>query len=185
MLSTWQLPKTATFGHTTYRLHTDFRDILEIFSYFDREELPAFMRWQIALGLFYDPQVAPEHTQQAMDFLAEFINGGSAPKSAGPKLLDWQLDADLIIADVNRVAGTELRAQPYVHWWTFLAWFHAIGQGQLSTVVSIRDALHRGQKLEGWQKTYLQENRSRVLLQKPLTESEKAHKAALEKMLTK
>ena len=183
MLSPWQLPKTATFGATTYDLHTDFRDILEIFSYFDREDLPAFMRWQIALRLFYVQPVLPEHTRQAMEFLGEFINAGQPEGAAGPKLMDWQADGDLILADVNRVAGTELREKNYVHWWTFLSWFHAIGQGQLSTLVSVRDTLRRGKKLDGWQKDYFRENRSRVLLQKPLTDSEKAHKKALEEIL--
>ena len=183
MLSTWQLPKTATFEDTTYPLHTDFRDILEIFSWFDREELPVFMRWQIALGLFYDMPVKPEHTARAVEFLTEFINGGREPAKSGPKLMDWQLDADLIVADVNRVAGMELREQPYVHWWTFLSWFHAIGQGQLGAVVSIRDALGKGRRLEPWQKDYFRDNRSRVLLQRPLTGAQKEEKAALEAML--
>ena len=183
MLSLWQLPKTATFGDKTYGLNTDFRDILEIFSYFDKQDLPAFMRWQIALGLFYREPVLPEHRQEAMEYLACFITAGRQICHTGHKLIDWQQDGDLIIADVNRVAGTELREKPYIHWWTFLSWFHAIGQGQLSALVSVRDALHRGAKLEPWQKDYYRDNRSRVLLQKPLTEEEIAQKQALEEML--
>ena len=79
-----------------------------------------------------------------MEYLAGFVAGFQPQKAFGGKLLDWQHDANLIVADINKVAGQEVRDLPFVHWWTFLAWFHGIGQGQLSTVVAIRDKLRKG-----------------------------------------
>ena len=84
-----------------------------------------------------------------------FINCGDTETTRkAPKLMDWEQDARAIVADVNKVAGMEIRALTYLHWWTFLSWFHAIGEGQLSTVVSIRDKLRRGKKLEQWEKEH-------------------------------
>ncbi len=183
-MSPWQLPVTAVFGGCTYRLNADYRDILEIIDYLEDPELPEYLRWQIALALFYEEPVAPGHTQAAADYLALFLSGGQidAP-SPGPKLLDWQQDGALIVADVNRVAGQEIRSLPFVHWWTFLAWFHAIGQGQLSTVVSIRDKLARGQKLEDWEKSFYRENKHIVQLKKRYSQQELFQRQQLEKLL--
>ena len=183
MLNPWELPKTAVIGGKTYGLHTDFRDILQIFSWLEREELPEFMRYQVALGLFYEGDIPEQAIPEAIRYLLDFIRWGQESGAPGPKLMDWQLDADLIIADVNKAAGTELRALPYVHWWTFLGWFRAIGPGQLSTMVSVRQALRQGKKLESWQKEYLKENRSRVLMQKPLTDAQRREKERLEALL--
>ena len=87
-----------------------------------------------------------EHRQEAMEKMSLFLCAGR-PEKPGPKLLDWEHDAPLIVADVNRVAGTEVRSMEFLHWWTFLGWFHALGEGQLSTVVAIRGKLARGKKL--------------------------------------
>ena len=183
MLNPWDLPKTAVIDGKSYDLHTDFRNILQIICWLEREDLPVFIRWQVALGLFYEGSVPEESMPEAMEYLADFIRWGQENGTPGPKLLDWQLDADLIIADVNKAAGTELRAMPYVHWWTFLGWFRAIGPGQLSTLVSVREAVQKGRKLEGWQKDYLKENRRRVLMTKPLTQDERQEKQRLEALL--
>lgn len=183
MLSPWRLPKTVRLGEQEFDLHTDFRDILDIFSWLQRQDLPLFIRWQVALGLFYVQPVPEGLMGQAIGYLEAFLRGGRQEAPAGPKLLDWELDGDIIIADVNKAAGTELRALPYVHWWTFLAWFHGVGPGQLSALVSVREAVQTGKKLEPWQKDYLRENRSRVLMQKPLTPEQLAEKQRLENLL--
>ena len=104
-------------------------------------------------------------------------------KQARPKLLDWQQDAQIIVADVNKAAGMEIRAMPYMHWWTFLSWFHAIGEGQLATVVSIRDKLRRGKKLEKWEQEYYRKNRNRVELKKRYSAEELAEQERIKKLL--
>lgn len=183
MISGWSLPTEAVFGGKVYRLNTDFRDILEIFSYFNDPDLPDYLKWRIALALFYEEPVEQPHQQQAMDYLARFIGGGQEACPPGPRLLDWEQDADMIAADVNRAAGREIRSLKYLHWWTFLSFFHAIGQGQLSTVVAIRDKLARGKKLEDWEKTFYRENKHRVDLPKRYSRQELQHRQQLELLL--
>lgn len=184
MIPGWELPQSARIGDVSYRIHADYRDILQIFSCLDDPELPEFLRWHIALALFYEEEIPQNHRQEAMVYLAAFLNGGrdDAP-CPGPKLLDWQQDAQCIVAEVNKVAGQEIRALPFVHWWTFLAWFHAIGQGQLSTLIAIRDKLGRGRKLEPWELAFYRENKRTVELKKRYSTAQLAEQERLKRLL--
>lgn len=180
----WELPKQAVIGGRTYTLHTDFREILQIFSYLQNQELPEFIRWQIALALFYEEEIPDEDFSEAAAYFTDFINCGTEQtKDPGPELLNWQLDAQDIVADVNKVAGQEIRALPYLHWWTFMSWFHGIGEGNLSTLIGIRDKLHRGKKLEAFEQEYYRRNRSRVILPKKYSAKELAEQERLKALL--
>ena len=79
-----------------------------------------------------------------------------------------------IVADVNRVAGREIRELEFVHWWTFLSWFHAIGEGQLSALVALRTKLARGEKLTEAERAYYAADPQKVRLQKPYDADAKA-----------
>ena len=97
----------------------------------------------------------------------------------GPRLIDWQRDAGLIVAGVNRAAGCEVRALPYLHWWSFLGWFAAMEPGALGTVVAIRDKLHRGRRLEGWELEYYRAHRDQIDLRPAPTAAERAERDRL------
>lgn len=183
-MSPWELPTQAVLGGKVYQLHTDYRDVLEVFSYFEDPDLPEYIKWRIALALFYDGEIPQPYLQEAMEFLADFLCGGRRDgEKPAPKLLDWEQDAAVIVAEVNKVAGQEIRALPFVHWWTFLSWFHGIGEGQLATLVSIREKLRRGKKLEPYEKEYYREHKAAVDLQVRYSREELAQKQALEKLL--
>ena len=178
MMDLWRLPTALPVGGREYPIHADFRDILEIFSYFQDETLPEFIRWEIGLTLFYEGAIPEEHRQEAMEQMSRFLRCGVREK-AGPRLIDWQSDAPMIVAEINRVAGQEVRAMPFVHWWTFLSWVHAIGQGQLATVVAIRDKLRRGKKLDEGERAFYRQNKSLVQLPKQYTAEELAQQQRL------
>ena len=183
-MTAWQLPTTALIGGTTYLLNTDFRDILEIMQYMNDQEKPEYIRWEIALGLFYEGEIPETQKPEAMQYLADFISGGrSDEQTPGAVLLDWEQDAAVIVADVNKVAGMEIRATRYLHWWTFLSYFHAIGEGQLLTIVSIRDKLRRGKPLEKWEQEYYREHKSKVALKVHYTPEELAERERLKELL--
>lgn len=182
-MSLWDLPTSAEIGGVSYQIHADFRDILDIFRYLNDPDRPEYLRWRIAVALFYDGDIPLEHLQEAMDYLANFISCGEADGKPGPKLLDWDQDAQMIVADVNKVAATEIRSLPFLHWWTFVAYFNAIGEGQLSTVVSIRDKLRRGKPLEKWEKDYYRKNKERIDLKQKYSAEELAEQERLKKML--
>lgn len=179
----WGLPGSAWIGGLEYGIHGDFRDILRIFRYLNDPELSEQVRWAIALALFYEGEVPQEHQAEAVAFFVDFINCGQEARTPGPRLLDWEQDAAVIVADVNKVAGTEIRALPFLHWWTFMAYFGAIGEGQLSALVSVRDKLARGKKLEKWEQEFYRRNRDRVVLKKRYSAEEIAQKERLERLL--
>ena len=178
----WQLPDRLPVGGTEIPINADFRNILQVLAVLEDHRFPEFYRWHRALRLFYRQIVPEQQEYAAMEALADFIRYGSQD-TPGPKLLDWQQDAAIIIADVNKAAGQELRSLPFVHWWTFLGWFHAIGQGQLSTVVAIRQKLQGKQKLEPWEQDFYRQNKAMVDMKAPLTEEEQAEKDRLNQLL--
>lgn len=172
MMDGYKLPETATFGSEIYHIRWDFRVILKILDYLEHGDAPLCVRWQVALRMFYREPVPDGFSREAMEFLAAFIAGGqtSAP---GPKLLDWQMDAPAIIAGVNQVAGREVRSLDALHWWTFLSFFHSIGQGQLSLLVGIRDKLRKGKKLEPQEQEFYRSHGDWVRMTRPDPEKQR------------
>ena len=183
-MTPWDLPCRAVIGGKNYGIHSDYRDILEIFSYFEAPDLTDDRKWRIGVSLFYEQPVPDSHFSEAVTFLADFLRGGQkTPEIPGPKLIDWEQDAAIIAAEVNKVAGQEIRALPYVHWWTFLSWFYGIGEGPLSALVGIRDKLHRGVELELWEKMYYRANRNMVDWKPRYSSRELEERQRLEKLL--
>ena len=179
----WQLPKCAVIAGTRYDLHTDFRDILEIIGYLN-SDLPEFIRWQVALALFFVQPVEEAAAGEAMEYLIWFLNGGQAENNRpGPKLFDWEQDAAAIVSDINLVAGREIRDMEHLHWWTFLSWFHGIGQGQMASLVAIRSKLQKGKKLTEQEREFYRLNRSRVDMKKAYSAEDLAEQARLKKLL--
>ena len=182
-MNLWSLPTSATIGGVEYPLNTDYRDILEIFEYLNDPDNPEWVRWKIAIALFYEGEIPEEHQSEAMQYLVDFISCGEQEEKPGPKLLDWEQDAPLIAADINKVAGTEIRAVEYLHWWTFMAFFRALGEGQLLNVVTIREKLRTGKLLEKWEKEFYNKNKSRVDLKKRYSAEELEEQERLKRLL--
>ena len=183
-MNIWTLPMTASIGGTVYKINTDYRDVLEIISYMNDREKPEYIRWQIAISLFYEGDIPEDHQQEAMEYLSSFISYMSEDKKPGPKLIDWEQDAQAIIADVNKVSGVQdIRSIPFLHWWTFLSYFNAIGEGQLSYIVSIRSKKLRGKKLEKWEEEFYRENRDRIDFKTKKTNEEIEAQAYFDKWL--
>ena len=187
-MNAWTLPVCVTVGGQPRAVYTDYRDILYLLNWLDGPRGAALRpdeRWYVALALFYrdfaalDPALYPE----AAAALAAFLAAGQPAAPAGPRLIDWQKDAGLIVAGVNRAAGCEVRALPYLHWWSFIAWFAAIGEGALATVVAIREKLARGKRLEGWELEHYRAHRAQIDLRPEPTAAERAEKERLLRML--
>lgn len=178
----WTLPITVTVGGKPYAVHTDYRDILDIIDHLQNTDDNEQERWYIAMALFYENwrDIPAQNRQEAAERMAEFIACGKTQGKPGAKReIDWQQDAELIVGGVNKVAGCEVRALPYLHWWTFIAYFMNIGSGPLATVVGIRHKLAKGQKLEKWEQQFYRENKEIVDLRPQLTKEEEAEKQRL------
>ena len=172
----YTLPEVAVIGGRQLPMDTDFRLCLRLLQFLEASPLPEMLRWRVAIRAFFREPVPEALEGEAMEYLAGFLSGGRAAGRPGPKLLDWQLDAPAIMAGVNRVAGTEVRSLPRLHWWTFLSYFHGIGEGQLSLLVAIRDKLRRGKKLEPHEQAFYRENRAWVRMEKDDPEKQRLQK---------
>lgn len=174
-MNEWILPESAEFGGREYAVNTDFRDVLEVISVLQDIDKHQSVRTLVALSLFYDDfdtMPASEH-QAAAEWMIKFINlGESDDGPPQPKLIDWEQDRLIIAAEVNKVAGTEIRLLDHLHWWTFISYFRGIGDGQLSYIVSIRDKLRRGKPLEKHEREFYRSNRSVVDFKTKLSTAE-------------
>ena len=166
-------------------IRTDYRDILELLRWLGGTadpQLDQSGRWYVAMRLFYPTfaEMPQACWPQATDFLAQFLAAGRREQARpGPPLMDWQQDAPLIAAGISRAAGQDVRTLPYLHWWSFLAWFDAIGEGSFATVVAIRDKLRRGKRLENWELDFYRTHRAAVELRSPASPAQEAEKQRL------
>ncbi len=177
----YTLPQEVAFSKGNYKINGDFRNILKIFRVL-QGQYPEYIRWKIAMELFYSPSLDAEDYEAGLAYFGEFVSPEGCG-GGGEKLLDWDADAPAILAGVNAVAGQEVRSLPFVHWWTFLGWFHAISPGELSTRVAIRDKLRRGKKLEPWEQEYYREHKTLVDLKPQYSAEELAEKERLNAIL--
>lgn len=161
-MNEWALPKSIEIGGKHWSINADFRDILDIIRRLSAKSSEALY---VCLALFYEDfeNLPDAYYQEATEKMFLFIGcGEEEDPSPKPKMIDWEQDRQMIISDVNKVAGCEVRALPFCHWWSFIAWFNGIGDGQLATVVSIREKLRKGKKLDDWEKEFYKNNRSKV-----------------------
>lgn len=152
------LPKTITIEGQSFAIRNDgdFRMVLDCFSVMDDDELNKDEKAMVMMMLFYegldtieDFSMFPD-INKALKEMYKFFSCGKDDMSVGysPKLIDWDKDSDLIFAAVNNVANKEVRAEDYLHWWTFIGYYMSVGESALSTIVGIRNKIVRGKKLE-------------------------------------
>ena len=171
----WFLPESAEFCGREYSVNTDFRDVLEVISVLQDINMHESLRALVALSLFYNdfesmPDIAH---QEAADWMVRFIAVDEEDDgSHHSKLIDWEQDRTIIAAEINKVAGCEIRLMEHLHWWTFISYFRSIGEGQLSYIVGIRDKLQRGKKLEKHEREFYKKNRTTVDFKQKLSASE-------------
>lgn len=183
----WTLPRAVWVGGKNHPIHADYRDVLDIIAQLNNQEEDEQTRAYVALALFYEGfegMPGKDYTEAAQE-LFRFINGGEEEIDTRPrpKTIDWEQDRSMIVADINRVAGCEVRSLPFCHWWTFLSWFNGIGEGQLATVVSIREKRRKGKKLSDWEKEFYQEHRKMVDFEKKYTTEEQEEQRLLKELL--
>lgn len=182
-MSAWGLPQSAVFGGIEYPINADFRDVLEVIKYLNDTTKSVYTRWRIALALFYNGEIPDKYWEEAAQWLSDFVSYETPDDKPSPKLIDWEQDAVMIVSDVNKVAGKEIRAEKFLHWWTFLSYFYGIGEGQLSQVVNIRSKKAKGQKLDKSEQQYYRENRKKVDFHTPETPEQKETREYFEKWL--
>ena len=171
----WELPESVQIGNSEYSINADYRRILEIIQKLSDANESAIIKILVALAMFYPDfdRIPDELYMEAAEKMMWFIScGEESDGQRHPKLIDWEQDYKLIVADINKVAGKDVRGEPFLHWWTFISWFNGIGEGQLSFVVGLRDKLRRGKKLSTPEREFYKKNRALVDFKRVYTEEE-------------
>lgn len=180
-----ELPKTLVVNGKEYPIRTDYRDCLTILSAFTDRDLSTEEQVIITLEILYKEPVPKEDLMEAYEKAVWFLNLGNMvekPQTSAP-LYNWNQDEQLIFSAVNKVAGKEIRAVEYLHFWTFMGLFNEIGEGSFATVISIRNKKRKNQKLEKWEKEFYRNNKEMVDLKIQLTEEEQAEQDEVAKLL--
>jgi len=165
----YEIPISIQLGEQSYAIRDkgDYRMVLDCFKALNDDELSTQEKIYSSLIIFYDDMedisdlTVFEDINEAIKEMYKFFNcGGEIIEQVRkmPKLIDWEQDEQLICSAINKVAGQEIRSIPYVHWWTFMGWYLAIGESPLSHIVGIRNKLATNQKLEKYEKKFQQEN---------------------------
>ena len=89
------------------------------------------------------------------------------------KLMDWEQDFQFLVSPVNRVLGREIRAEKYLHWWTFLSAYMEIGECTFAQIVHIRNMKAHGKRLSKQDQEWYAQNRRLVDMKTNYTPTEK------------
>lgn len=165
----YTIPTTIEINGQDFKIRNrgDYRVVLDCFEALQDVELSENERIVASLIIFYDDiqdiedlSILPD-LEVATKEMFKFFNCGQEESSghqSNYKLIDWNKDSLLICSGVNNVAKTEIRALDYLHWWTFMSYYMAIGESPLSTVVGIRSKIAKGKKLEKYEQQFRRDN---------------------------
>ena len=148
-----RLPTSLDVGGADYPIETDYRNILVFLAACSDPELSAAEKLEILMKRLYRDgfyQIPQEHMEEAILQAKWFVDCGQEEDDKKPakKVMDWEQDEPILFPAINKVAGMETRAAPYIHWWTFSGYFMEIEEGAFSTVLGIRQKKAKGKKLE-------------------------------------
>lgn len=156
------LPQTLNINGRAYKIRSDYRDILQIIAAFGDKELSDEEKAYVCLKrLFIAMESIPKSDyQDAYEAAVTFIECHISDLKPSPKVVNWEKDEQLIFPAINKVAGMEVRAVPYMHWWTFLGYFQSIDREDIwGFILTIRQKRAKGKKLEKYEKDFLNANR--------------------------
>lgn len=172
----YELPRSVEVCGVEYEVRTDYRDVLNIFGILNDANLTVEEKYIGILGIFFlDFLTMPaEHFEEGLKKCFDFINCGhleSCKKT--PKLMDWEQDFQYLVAPMNRVAGKEIRAVEYLHWWTFISLYYEIGDCYFAQIVRIRDLKMRGKLKDKADKEFYRKNKEVVDIKRHYSDAEK------------
>ena len=166
----FELPTSVYIHDKEYPIRNrgDFRMVLDCFNALNDYELDKSYRIATALIIFYEGMTEDTPLEEFFDGdletpireMFDFMNlGQPETRQTNPLILfNWETDSQLIAGAVNAVAGKEVRAEEYLHWWTFMGYYSNIGEGSFSTIISIRYKIKKGKKLEKYEKEFKRDN---------------------------
>lgn len=164
----YDLPTSINIQNKEFKIRAngDYRMVLDCFEVLNDSDMTMRERTLTSIMIFFEGINEIKDIEKLGDLdqvikqMNIFFNCGqeNIGKSSSYKLIDWNKDSLLIMSAINNVANKEVRAEKYVHWWTFMGYYLAIGDCALSNIVGIRNKIARGKKLEKYEKEFKLEN---------------------------
>lgn len=176
------LPTSVEINGKQFAIRYDFRAILDIFEVMNAPELTGEDRCEAALQIFYPDYDDLTDYDTAIRECLKFINGGQEDEEKGKQrqLISWEQDFSYIISPINRIIGRDVRGIPYdtetntggLHWYTFLSAFYEIGDCLFAQIVSIRNKLASGKKLDKQEMKFYRQNQKIIDVRTQYTTAE-------------
>lgn len=179
------LPKSLVIDDAEYDIDSDYRTALLIMQMYNDRALSALNAQLTMLNILFTtipegesepvtiiPNNIDEATKQAMWFL----NIGNNDDNNGDvksikRTIDYKQDEQMLFSAVNAVYTRDVRSEKYMHWWTFYGLCQAIdGESLISFIMSIRNKLFNGKKLEKHENEFYKENKNLIIIKGEDTE---------------
>lgn len=186
------LPSALDFGGKSWAIRTDYRDVLNVLVAFGDPELDDREKVYVCLVALYKDfnDIPSELYEDAYKAALVFIDckrpwEDEAPQNVpSPRSMDWEQDETLIFSAINRVAGCEVRALEYLHWWTFMGYYMEMPpEGVFGQVLQLRKKKAKGQKFDKHEQEFWNHNRDICILRKKLTAAQREAEKKLNAML--
>lgn len=172
----YNLPTSLEVCGVEYAIRHDYRALLDLCDALSSPELNDQEKAFAAFTILYPDfdEMPQEHYKEALQKCFWFLNCGQEEnKKKSHKLVDWSQDIQYIVPPINRILGGDIREEGRsVHWWTFVGAYYEIGDCLFAQIVSIRDKLARGKKLEKHEREWYRQNKELVDFKTKYTQAE-------------
>lgn len=171
----YELPTALEVNGIEYGIRSDYRVALDICATLSDPSLKNWERAAALLVLYEDAGTIPrDDLEESLKQSSWFLScGDGLSNKPTPKLMDWEKDFKWIVAPINRVAGAEIRAVQYMHWWTFISYYYEIGDCMFAQIVNIRNKKRKGKKLEKHEREFYNANRDAIDLGPQMTDADR------------
>ena len=167
------LPTVLEVGGKEYAIRTDYRVALDIFLALTDTDLDNYNKAMEAIDCLYIDEIPTEHLQEALEKCFWYLRGGEDERETkSPQLVSWEQDFTMIASPISKNIGQDIRGMEYLHWWTFLSAYMAIGDCLFAQVVAIRDKKARGKSLDKAEREFYRRNREIIDIKKTVSDAE-------------
>lgn len=185
-----ELPRSLVVNGEEWDIRTHFADILKIIVAFNDPNIDNAEKIYVCLHILYEGfEEMPESDYEAAFKAAlKFIDCGmpeGKKKPGNARTMDWEQDESILFPAINKIAGFEVRAVTYLHWWTFMGFFMEIStDGVFGSVLRLRQKKkNRKVQLDKAEKEFWSANRELCEIKPKLSDEERAAKERLKNML--
>ena len=163
----WELPESLRVGQRDWPIRSDFCSALDCMVVLEADDLDEAEKAEFVCRILYpDWEEIFESGcfQEAVEAAFYFLDGGrpkkteeeSAADSKG-RIMSWSEDAVLIFDAINKRRQIDIRKEK-PHWWTFLGYYLEIDESLFSTVLSLRQKMRDGKKMDKYEKEFTSKN---------------------------